>query len=122
MNILAIAEKRFAPSEKPLAPAHIPPASCQEVQGTNNPVFPCLTCDSHYLGWCREVPGKSFFNLKFLKLCPVRLPEDFPSQARRWNCVGCIRLDRDPGIYWCAGEPGRFRNIARMQACPKTIN
>ena len=49
-------------------------------------------------------------------------PDHILEKIIRWDCGGCSTFDVSHGIYWCAGEPGRFRNIARMQACPKTIN
>jgi len=33
--------------------------------------FSCTSCDSHLLGWCKAVPGKAFYNVKFLVDCPL---------------------------------------------------
>lgn len=37
-------------------------------------VFGCLTCESHYRQWCAAVPGKHFYNLRFLRACPQTAP------------------------------------------------
>jgi hypothetical protein len=31
----------------------------------------CGSCDSHHNGWCRAVPRWPFYNVKFIKTCPL---------------------------------------------------
>lgn len=34
----------------------------------------CLDCDSQHLGWCSAIPGKDFYNARYLRACPRTQP------------------------------------------------
>gem|GEM_PF-5407219 len=46
-------------------------------------------------------------------------PADLPRQAKRFGCADCGHFDGSHGVFWCAGEPGYFRNVAKLRSCPK---
>jgi hypothetical protein len=49
-------------------------------------------------------------------------PDDILAKILAWDCGACSAFDVSHGVYWCAGEPGRFRNISLMKMCPRTTN
>ncbi len=51
----------------------------------------CGSCDSHHFGWCRAVPGKPFYNIKFLRACPL---EDSECEALTVNGRHELNIDQ----------------------------
>ena len=56
----------------PLSEDHIEPTAW-----TGELPPPCLNCDHHFNGWCKNVPGSTGYNVKFIQRCVGELPERF---------------------------------------------
>lgn len=87
----------------------------------SRPGLSCQSCEHQFKGWCRAVPGKDYFNIAFLRGCPLESPQrELPSQAKSFGCLTCTNLNVSHDQHWCRAEPGRFINVAALRRCPRT--
>ena len=56
----------------PLSEDHIEPTAW-----TGELPLPCLDCNHHFNGWCKNVPGSTGYNIKFIQRCVEELPERY---------------------------------------------
>ena len=81
MNVFQAAIRKFGQSEKTVnirsvvAPEETTTEESNDPQAEPCQKRDCGSCDSHHLGWCRAVPGWEFYNIKFLRACPLENSE-----------------------------------------------
>jgi hypothetical protein len=44
-------------------------------KGNEPLILPCLNCNHHFNGWCKNVPGITGYNLRFILRCDGEIPE-----------------------------------------------
>lgn len=82
MNLYEVLSENssFAESVTPVRSSDVCPSSDSSPYWTP-PIFAevaaalgCDVCDACYLQWCTAVPGKDFYNVRFLQACPQIAP------------------------------------------------